>query len=172
MSRGRHALGIVGVGNTLAGDDGAGIEVIRRLKEMPGIESGVFLHTLEGDHFEIADYLDQADRFIFVDAVEGERPGELVSPDGACRAFAPSFHQSDITAVMHCLQALGSCSTFPSWELWGISILPPTELGEGLSLEVEKAVERMVERLCREIRTRVETWEQWREKCCDFHEAL
>jgi len=140
-------LAIVGIGNTLAGDDGVGIEVIRRLKTTWDAEPCVFLHTLEGDHFEIADYLDKAERFIFVDAVAGERTGELVTMGDTRRAFAPSFHQNDIAAVMHSLAALGIIDPFPSWAIWGITIHPPSELGEGLSPQVEQAVEKLCRRL-------------------------
>lgn len=148
MTKVKMPLAIVGVGNTLAGDDGAGVEVIRRLREVRGTEPGIILHTLEGDHFEIADLLDQAERFIFVDAVEGSRPGESVSVGNARRAFAPSFHQTDIAAVMHCLEEVGVVVPFPSWALWGIIIDPPSELGEGLTPEVAEAVEKLCIKLC------------------------
>ena len=144
----RRLLAIVGIGNTIAGDDGVGIEVVRRLRLNWETEQGVFLHALEGDHFEIADILDQAERFIFVDAIAGERPGELVSTGNTRRAFAPSFHQTDIAAVMHSLEAIGIIDPFPSWEILGVTILPPSELGEGLSPEVEEAVERLCRKLC------------------------
>ena len=141
-------LAIVGIGNTLAGDDGVGIEVLRRLNATLETEPGVFLHTLEGDHFEIADLLDKAERFIFVDAVAGERPGELVSMGNTRRAFAPSFHQADIAAVMHSLEALGIVAPFPAWEIWGVTIRPPSELREGLSPHVKQAVAKLCRRLC------------------------
>lgn len=140
-------LAIVGVGNTLAGDDGAGVEAVRRLKSHWGREPDVFFHTLEGDHFEIADLLDCADKFIFVDAVSGERPGEFVRMGETRRAFAPSFHQTDIAAVLQTLEALGIVDPFPAWEVWGVTILPPSELGEGLNPEVAEGVERLCRKL-------------------------
>jgi len=149
MHAGRAKLAIVGVGNTLAGDDGAGIVAVRRLGTMLDGEPGVFLYALEGDHFEIADLLDRAERFIFVDAVAGERPGIRVLHDQAPRAFAPSFHQTDIASVMRGLESLGIVEPFPSWEIWGVTILPPAELGEGLSPEVDTAVDELCADLCR-----------------------
>jgi len=148
----KRMLAIVGIGNTLAGDDGVGVEAIRRLETMQVAGQGVFLHTLVGDHFEIADLLGQAERFIFVDAVEGERPGELVFMESTRRAFAPSFHQTDVATVMHMLEAIGIINPFPSWEIWGVTIQPPSALGEGLSPAVEKAVEKLCHRLCEVIR--------------------
>lgn len=149
MKPDKHALAIVGVGNTIAGDDGAGVEVVRRLKTIWDGEPDIFFHTLEGDHFEIADLLDRAGKFIFVDAIAGARPGELVRMGKTCSSFAPSLHQADIAAVMHCLAALGTVDPFPSWELWGVTILPPSELGEGLTPEVAAAVEILCGKLCR-----------------------
>lgn len=141
-------LAIVGVGNTLAGDDGAGVEVVRLLKTIWEDEPKVFLHTLEGDHFEIADLLDRAEKIIFVDAFAGEQPGELVLAGAPPRVFAPSFHQTDIAAVMRSLEALGIADPFPAWEVWGVAVSPPSELREGLSPEVDRAVKRLCGKLC------------------------
>jgi hydrogenase maturation protease len=141
-------LGIVGVGNTLAGDDGAGVEVVHLLKTIWEGEPKVFLHTLEGDHFEIVDLLDRAEKFVFVDAFAGGRPGELVFAAETRRSFAPSFHQTDITAVMQSLEALGIAEPFPAWEVWGVAVSPPSELREGLNPEVDRAVKRLCSKLC------------------------
>jgi hydrogenase maturation protease len=149
MGERKRLLAIVGVGNTLAGDDGAGVEVIRRLEALWTGEPDIFLHAIEGDHFEIADLLDHAERFIFVDAVAGEWPGALVRMGDTRRAFAPSFHQTDIAAVMHTLEALGTVDPFPAWEVWGVTISPPAELGEGLSPVVEEGVKRLCRKLGR-----------------------
>ncbi len=148
----KQRLAIIGIGNDLAGDDGVGVEVIRRLETMGLAGQGVFLHTLVGDHFEIADLLCQAERFIFVDAIEGERSGELIFMENTRRAFAPSFHQTDVATVMHMLEAIGIIDPFPAWEICGVTIQPPSALGEGLSHVVEQAVEKLCQRLCEVVR--------------------
>lgn len=148
----KRQLAIVGVGNTLAGDDGVGIEVVRRLEADWSTEPVVMFHALEGDHFEIADLIEQAERFIFVDAVEGERPGELVFLGSSHRAFAPSFHQTDVAAVMHSLEAIQVVDPFPAWEILGVTILPPTELRNGLSPDVDRAAGQLYRRLSTVIR--------------------
>ncbi len=147
MGPAKHTLAVIGVGNSIAGDDGAGVEVIRRLKKVWEDNPSVFLHTLDGDHFEIATLLDRAEKFIFVDAFEGEHPGALVFAGSTRRAFSPSFHQTDIASVMSCLEALGVMEPFPSWEVWGITITPPTRIGEGLTSVVEEAVEILSKKL-------------------------
>jgi hydrogenase maturation protease len=149
MGPSRFPLAVIGVGNTIAGDDGAGIEVVLRLKKLLGSDAGVFLHTLNGDHFEIVSLLDLAEKFIFVDAFEGEQPGELVYAGNTRRAFAPSFHQIDIGSVMNCLEMLGLADPFPSWEVWGVTIIPPAEIREGLTPVVEAAVDILIEELTR-----------------------
>jgi hydrogenase maturation protease len=149
MEPGKRTLAIVGVGNTIAGDDGAGVVVVRRLKQLWAGEPDIFFHTLEGDPFEIADLLDRAVKFIFVDALAAMRPGELVRMEKTCSVLAPSLHQADIATVMHSLATLGAADPFPSWELWGITILPPSELGDGLTPEVEAAVEILCGKLSR-----------------------
>lgn len=148
MKRPKQPLAVIGVGNTIAGDDGAGVEVIHRLKRTWEGNPAVFLHTLDGDHFEIATLLDRAEKFIFVDAVEGDQPGELVFAGKTRRAFAPSLHQIDIASVMSCLEMLGVAEPFPTWEVWGITIIPPAVIGEGLTPAVEAAVDILSKKLC------------------------
>ncbi len=143
----KKPLAVIGIGNTLAGDDGAGVEVVLRLKRVWDGSPAVFLHALEGDHFEIANLLDRAEKFIFVDAFEGDRPGELVFTGKPRRAFAPSFHQADIASVMGCLERLGVADHFPPWEVWGITINPPSSIGEGLTPAVDAAVDALGEKL-------------------------
>jgi hydrogenase maturation protease len=140
-------LAIIGIGNSLAGDDGVGPEVVRLLGERLGASETVLLHTLTGDLLEIADWLERAERFIFVDAVAGAEPGQIVIGQPAERAYAPSFHQADIATVMRSLAAMGVADPFPAWEVWGITIRPPTELCEGLSPAVAAAASELTDRL-------------------------
>ena len=144
----RARLAIIGIGSPLAGDDGVGPAIVRELRQRLPEDEHIILHTLEGDLLEIADWLDRAERFIFVDAVAGREAGTIVIGQPVERAYAPSFHQADIGTIMRSLALLGVADPFPSWEVWGVTILPPTELGEGLSPAVATAADAMVERLC------------------------
>lgn len=130
---------VAGIGNTLAGDDGVGIEIVGWLREKWSAHPSVALEVLEGDLFAVADWLPTAQRFIFVDAADGETPGHCVLLRDCPRGFASSFHQSDIGAVMHTLRALDLVEPFPEWEIWGVTIRPPGELRCGLSAEVRSA---------------------------------
>lgn len=139
-----------GVGNTLAGDDGVGIHMVRELKRLLPADDRVLFSELEGDLYEIWDMLPGTDVFVFLDAVTGDSPGMIRVGKTLPRAYTPSFHQSDLSAVVTSLQKLWD-GEFPRWTLWGISIDLPEELGEGLSEPVRtaahEAVETMVELL-------------------------
>jgi hydrogenase maturation protease len=143
----RSRIAVVGIGNDVAGDDGAGLEAIRLLEPVWQGEECVLLVRLEGDLLAIADLLPLADEFVFVDAVAGSVPGETVRGVKLQRAFAPSFHQTDIATVMRSLEALRLVEPFPRWEIWGVTILPPEQLRQGLSPPVERAVRQLASAL-------------------------
>lgn len=145
-------VAVVGIGNTLAGDDGAGIHVVRELRQRWSGGPGVLFYELECDVLGVADLLPGLDRLIFVDAVAGTTPGEIVVTRDAPRAFAPSFHQTDIGSVMRCLAELRLVDPFPDWEIRGITVETPRELHEGLTPPVAAAAAELVEKLLPELR--------------------
>jgi hydrogenase maturation protease len=146
-TQGKVKLAVVGIGNILVGDDGAGIAVLNILKEKWERDPRVRFYALEGDLYEISDYLDTAESFLFVDAVAGSTAGDIVESCFTPRAYAPSFHQTDIGSVMQCMQALGITDPFPPWTLWGITVDPPRQLSPTLSPVVAQAVGRLAEHL-------------------------
>jgi len=147
-------LGIIGVGNTLAGDDGAGNVVVSMLKEKYLSRSDILLHNLETDPLELWDILPQAKRFIFVDAVAGNPAGRLVTvkDERMGRAWSPSLHNMDLPTVIRQLNRLKQDDD-PEWNIWGITIDIPDHLNEGLSSEVSEAVKRLVDILSERIET-------------------
>ncbi len=153
-------LGIIGVGNTLAGDDGAGNMVVQRLKEKYPSRSDIFLHNLETDPLELWDLLSIAKRFILVDAVAGKPAGRLVEVGRGRtrRAWAPSLHNMDLSAVMYQLSSLRQADE-PEWNIWGVTIAIPDYLQEGLSTEVALAVDILVEKISERIESKNYTTE-------------
>ena len=141
-------IGIVGIGNTLMGDDGAGILVAEKLKSLLADRKRVFIHTLQRDLFEMADYLGRARRFIFVDVFLGTPAGAIKIFEARSETLMPSLHQTDIGSIMHMLEPLGLAIPFPEWEIGGIAVEPPFVLGKGLSQPVALAVDRLVSELC------------------------
>ena len=144
----KAALGIIGIGNDIVGDDGAGIMVVRRLKKSFSECLNCLVYELTGDLLEMAELVNRAEKFIFIDAVAGSAPGTItIMRTVDVRSFSASFHQTDIAAVMHSLEALTLASPFPQWELWGIEIEPPTHFRRGLTKSVSLAVNTCVARL-------------------------
>ncbi|MEE4273391.1 MAG: hydrogenase maturation protease [Thermoanaerobaculales bacterium] len=146
MSR-RARVAVVGIGNTIAGDDGVGVVVAERLQARWSERHEIMVATLPGDLFAVAEMLGTAETFVFVDAIAGDPAGDIRVLDSAQRAFAASLHQTDIGSVMEALKKLQLADPFPEWEVWGITIEPPVELGEGLSREVAAAVGELERRI-------------------------
>jgi hypothetical protein len=126
-----------------------GCEIVRRLRIVHGERPGLWLGILTGDLFAVADLLDRAERFIFVDAVVREPPGEPVIDErpGLSLTPAPSLHQTSIVTVMQQLERLRMADPFPNWSLWGVTIRLSTALNEGLSAPVAAAAASLCTRL-------------------------
>lgn len=133
----------IGLGNTLAGDDGAGIEMLRELKGRVGDAPGMAFKEIPGDMYEIWDILPGTESMVFLDAVTGEVPGVISVGKTLPRAYTPSFHQADLCSVVESLATVYD-GEFPQWTLWGVTINPPQTLGEGLTRVVRSAVDQAV----------------------------
>jgi len=144
---GPHAIALVGIGNPLAGDDGVGPEVLRLVQARRCGDERLLFLPLESDLFSLADHLDRAEHFVFLDAIAGDDPGAIRISRAYQRAFAASLHQTDLGAVMQSLQALGLPNPFPTWEVWGIVIQPPQAFRVGLSPGIAQAASRLAESL-------------------------
>lgn len=73
---------MIGVGNALRGDDGAGLEVARRLRGEPGIE--VLIH--EGEGWDLLELWSGAGTVVLIDTVRsGAAPGTIVRFDAGSR---------------------------------------------------------------------------------------
>ena len=136
---------IAGVGNILLGDDGFGVEVVRRLGEGPALPDGARVADfgIRGLHLAYQ-LLDGYDALILVDAlVRGEPPGTLcvLEPDDADIAPAADAHRMDPVAVLSMVKLLGGHV--------GRSLVvgcEPLDLDEGIGLSppVALAVEQAV----------------------------
>lgn len=151
MTDPRAPLLVAGIGNPLAGDDGAGIAALRRLQPRWGDDPRLVLQPLHGDLFALGDLLPWARHLVVIDAVAGHPPGRIWTGEPAAPGAPPSLHQADIATVMATLTAVLPPGQVPPWELWGITAAPPDRLGEGLSPPVAAAVEELVRRLHRRL---------------------
>lgn len=135
---------IVGIGNTLRGDDGAGPELIRRLKnsfshsQLPPIYLIDAGEVPENYLQKIAGY--KPDTILLVDAVDFRgRPGAArIAEASAIRNDSVSTHNASLKLVMEYLEKETRADIF----LLGIQ---PGNMafGSGLSEPVRRAVERI-----------------------------
>lgn len=139
---------MAGVGNVLRGDDGFGVEVARRLAE-EGVPSYVRVLDIGigGIHL-VQELLEPTDMLIVIDAVEFERP------PGTVLVIRPDIREPsgpDDLADVHyakperALMLAGALDVLPA-ATWLVGCQPrdAVRLGEGLSPEVEGAVEAAI----------------------------
>jgi hydrogenase maturation protease len=153
---------VLGIGNEWASDDGAGPEVVRRAQvrwrqDGRNTAGGVEFSILAQPDLSLLDRLPVYADLIVVDAVvSGAPPGALhyekwdpgmLAARGVQRASSHGF------GIRELLQMAAVMGRLPeNIELWGIEIAS-TEPGQGLSPEVEQAVDGVVEALRERLNT-------------------
>jgi hydrogenase maturation protease len=132
---------VIGIGNPDRGDDAAGIEVARRLRSTESSQ-------LVNGSFELMDIWAAADEVIVVDAARSGAPPGTIHSIMADKEPVPvgllstSTHSVGVAETVELARSLGR---LPSRLLiYGIEVAE-VGLGEGLSKEVERAVEQLVE---------------------------
>jgi len=143
---------ILGIGNTLLGDEGVGVAVIDHLREGGKVPTSV--HLLDGGtgSLVLLEPMREARRMILVDATaDGQLPGTVtrVVPRFASD-FPPSLtaHDIGLKDLLDCFYLLGET---PEVVLYAVSIAFPQLLGIGLSPVVQQAVPRVAEQVLQEL---------------------
>jgi len=141
-------VNIVGVGNVLMGDDGAGIAAARRLADA-GMPTGVRLHDAGLAVADVLGGLDPAVPLIVLDALQaGGEPGTVYTARledlsaGGRLAGLTSLHELSVLPALR-LEAL-SGRTFGDVTVFGVEPAR-IEWGKGLSDPAAAGVERLVE---------------------------
>ena len=139
---------VIGVGNPWRGDDGAGLEVARRLERVAPAGTRVIRH--EGDGTGLLELWRDAREVVVVDAARsGAVPGTLHRLD-ACRAPLPaavlrsSTHAFGVAEAIELARALGRLPL--RLEVDAIEGASFAE-GEAISPEVTQSISRLVHRL-------------------------
>jgi hydrogenase maturation protease len=139
---------IAGVGNVLRGDDGFGVEVLRRLeRDLAGVEGVRLFESGIAGVGLVQQLLDGYDALILLDALDrGAEPGSLfVLEPGVMTAGAPGasrepvdLHQADPEGVLRMAAAL---AVLPR-QVWvvGCQAAACDEVGAGLSDAARAAV--------------------------------
>lgn len=129
---------IIGYGNRLRGDDGAGPAIAGRLRErIPDPEIEILsLHQLTP---ELMDPISRADRVIFIDAAAGANPGEIAErPLHPDPGSSPFTHFATPEALLAGAQSLfGSAPPAILITITGECF----DLREGLSASVQQALD-------------------------------
>lgn len=144
---------VLGIGNIIMGDEGFGLHVIRRLKEI-GMPESIVLEEGGVGGFNLLNDLQGIDRLVVVDIMM------LPLPPGEIKVFEPgnppkepgkaivSFHQIGVLELVNMWSMMGNeepevtfVVTCPQTIDWG------TELSQALKPAVEKAADT-IKNLC------------------------
>jgi hydrogenase maturation protease len=149
VSASTSRLLVVGCGNPAAGDDSAGIEIVRRLRELGDCGCDLRAETAPG--VELLDVFSLADVILFVDAVtSGGVPGTLYLTSLPSAELEPkalaclSGHGWGLVETLKLANALGRA--IPRLFLLGIEAGTGTQ-GAPRSAAVEQAIALVVERM-------------------------
>ncbi len=135
---------VLGIGNVLMGDEGAGAYVAQRLAER-GVPRGV--EVLDGGvgSFLLLEPMQSARRIILIDAtMDGQPPGSIrrLSPRFSCDyPRTLTAHDIGLKDLLDAFHLLGQA---PEVTLFAISVAA-AEMGMGLSPPVAGAVDRVMD---------------------------
>ena len=141
----RHVL-VIGVGNELRGDDGAGLFIARSIAalELPGVT--VMEHSGEGAG--LVELIRSAEHVVIVDAVQaGGEPGWIHRIDAHTESVPTNFfnystHAFSVAEAVEMCRALDRLP--PRLVIYGVEGAQ-FDAGAGLSPEVESAIAEVVE---------------------------
>lgn len=132
---------VLGIGNTLLGDEGVGVHVVRSLMQAPA-PAGV--HFLDGGtgSLVLLEPMQEAGRIVLIDATaDGRPPGTLrrLTPKFSSD-FPPSLaaHDIGLRDLLDSFYLLGDAT--PDVVLFTVSIALPQDMTTELSPEVAAAV--------------------------------
>jgi len=143
---------VLGIGNPLLGDDGFGVEVVRRLRQQ---QRPPCVEFLDGGALGLAllPHLEGRSHILVVDAIDcGGEPGQIVRLGAAeipaCRGLKLSEHQ----VTFHEVLALMDLLEIKPQELLVVGVQPrSTHWGDPLSAEVEAAIPAVMNEIERQL---------------------
>jgi hydrogenase maturation protease len=146
---------VLGIGSPLCGDDGFGVEVVRRLREQEELPSVEFLDGGTSGLY-LLPHLEGRSHVLVVDAIDfGGLPGQFVQlraadipADGGLKLSQHQVTFQEVVALMDLLE-------LKPQELLFVGIQPRSiHWGDPLSPEAEAAIPRVIE----EIRKQLASW--------------
>jgi len=138
---------VIGVGNTILSDDGAGVHAARLLQGDPRVPAGVTI--LDGGTLgiELVPYASDASRVLFLDAVNsGAAPGTLTRMTGRDLLGTSGGWSVHQLGVADLIAALALVSAGPQ-DIVVLGVQPAhTDWGTSLSPDVESALSGLVDK--------------------------
>ena len=143
---------VIGVGNTLRGDDGAGPAVIAALEArgLPGAQ----LMTCQGDGLQLLETWKCASKVVLIDAVmAGGKPGAVYRFDAIAQALPAdlSFSSTHAFGVAEAIELARALDQLPQHIVIYAVEGEHFAAGERLSPQVERALGEVVERVAGEV---------------------
>jgi hydrogenase maturation protease len=143
---------VLGIGSPLLGDDGFGVEVVRRLR---GQERPPLVEFLDGGALGLCllPHLEGRSHVLVVDAIDfGGRPGQVVRLRAAEIPAYRGLKLSEHQATFHEVLALMDLMEIKPRELLFVGVQPrSTRWGDPLSPEVEAAIPGVIEEIGRQL---------------------
>lgn len=138
---------VIGIGNLLRRDDGAGILAARQLRTT--LPSAVSVYESAADVSELLELFSRADHVILIDAVSGIPDGDILyrqSPDLALpKRAASSSHMLSLAQILDLAHALAvQPRTVSVYGIGGSDF----GIGEGVSDSVARGIEAVVKQIC------------------------
>ncbi len=138
---------ILGVGNILMGDEGAGVHVVRYLEEHYNLPGTDMVDGGTGG-FNLLEYFQQYKNVILVDAtIDGKKPGTITKLTPKFSGdYPPALAAHDI-GLKDLLDALYLLQQQPEITLFTISIHKPDTMNTEPGPEIKKAVPDICKRI-------------------------
>jgi hydrogenase maturation protease len=133
---------VLGLGNLVHADDGAGIHAVQRLQKDSRVPPDVVLMDGGTQGLSLLPHISGFDRLLVIDAVDaGEPPGTLLRLEGRALADMPgrsSVHQLGFSDLMVAMKLLGDLpaevivfGVQPLSTEWSVELSPPVEKAIG-----------------------------------------
>jgi len=143
---------ILGIGNILLKDEGVGVHVVNKLKEMPLPDN---VEVLDGGTagLDLADFIANRKKVIVIDTVKaGEKPGTIYRLTEKNLNTQPkaimSFHEIDFLHALYLSEAMGEKP-----EETIVIGVEPKDMSDGLELspEIEERIPKIIEFVLKEL---------------------
>jgi hydrogenase maturation protease len=146
---------VLGIGNILLKDEGVGVHIVNKLKEMSLPDN---VEVLDGGTagLDLVDFIADRGKLIVIDAVNaGEKPGTVYRLTEENLDIKPkaimSFHDIDFMDAIHMSETMGNKPK----EVVVIGV-EPKDMSDGLELspEIEERVPRIIELVMEELKNK------------------